>query len=390
MGQRATLVTYAEHVQLTTALFRGRHEEARALVSSPSFCWHSFSQFASAERLAGGLHLRLAEAKLRPAEGCTFEPSFARQSERNRNLLEQSRALQNTLAGIRFVFLKGPRLAYWCYAGLGARPSGDIDVLVHPQDVDRAAQAVQQEGLQAQSRVLVSPRLMRVFTHHIDYRGGDVRLDLHWTLRAHYSYRVDGEHLWASQQNWHYEDHTYPVLAAEYDLVLLVLTTVSEFQIGALRLRDLIDLYRLIVRIDDDFNWPSFFSQRERENIGRPCRAVLRGVLNYLSCHADAPRLVEALGSGPSDDPTLDFTRRYGRVARKLVGCALPNGPLWGNLSWWLLSLPFRIAETPAGRDASVPRLQPWHSQRMQGPLKGSASSVHEIRPPGDQFRCSS
>ena len=382
-------VTYAEHVQLATALFRARHEEARALVDRPSFCWQRFSQFASAERLAGGLHVRLAEAELQPADGCAFEPSFARQSERNRKLLEQSRALQHTLAGIRFVFLKGPRLACWCYGGLGARPSGDIDVLVHPQDVDRAARAVQQQGLQAHSRVLLSPRLMRMFTHHIDYRGGDVRLDLHWAMRAHYSYRIDGERLWASTQDWHYENHAYPALAAEYDLVLLVLTTASEFQIGALRLRDLIDLYRLVVRLDGDFNWPAFFSQRERENIGRPCRAVLRGVLNYLSCHADVPHLVDALRSGPSHDPALDFTRSYGRVARKLAGCALPEGPLLGNLSWWLLSLPFRMAETPDGRDKTVPRLQPWNSTRMEGSLKGPACSVHEVHPPGDQFRCS-
>lgn len=343
-------MTYDEQISLMTALLRGRTEQI------PLEDWESFTHFAVQQRLAGGLLLFLkGEA---PDE---FRARYEAQEQCNRQLLARMRDLHEALGNVRCAFLKGPRFALQAYGGLGARSIFDVDLLVHPQDLEKAQGALLELGMRSKSKTLGSASMMRRFTHSTSYRRDDFKLDLHFSLRTHPSIRLDSERLWATRRFWSWEGHEFPILSPEYDLVLYLLSAVSDFQIGILKLRDLFDLYRLLIIVHPWMDWPDFWVQRRQEHIQKPCLAVIRGLLDYLDCEADFPGLAVA------SHPKLDFARAYSKWERKWIGFGLMEGPWLVNLGWWMLSLPFRLADNleNLGKKGPTPRLQGRYPNRQ-------------------------
>ena len=87
-------------------------------------------------------------------------------------------------AGIRCVFLKGLALALDAYPTPQLRPVGDLDILVHPDQLGRAAQAVRDLGFAASPANQQTPAALRIEdTFHKELLpGAALELDLHWAL----------------------------------------------------------------------------------------------------------------------------------------------------------------------------------------------------------------
>lgn len=91
--------------------------------------------------------------------------------------------------GIRVVVLKGAPLASHLYGDIVIRPSGDIDILVKPEELEKAVRIIEDEGYcRIDNEHNLTSRQLKIFlkahTHsfHLNYWHNEkkVNLELHW------------------------------------------------------------------------------------------------------------------------------------------------------------------------------------------------------------------
>jgi hypothetical protein len=91
---------------------------------------------------------------------------------------------------IPFVALKGPMLSQYLYSALGARSSGDIDVLVRKEDIPRIRKALIPAGYRLRSTLHWNSdsALVRSREEEISFESpSDISIDVHWRLMPRYS-----------------------------------------------------------------------------------------------------------------------------------------------------------------------------------------------------------
>ncbi len=101
--------------------------------------------------------------------------------------------------GIQAIPFKGPTLALWAYGDVGLRQFGDLDVLVHKQDVPRLRELLISRGFKPRPELT---RVQRAALLRFDcaYNFGNQRgvmLDVHWDfVEQHFSIEMNVECLW--------------------------------------------------------------------------------------------------------------------------------------------------------------------------------------------------
>lgn len=152
------------------------------------------------------------------------------------------------LHGINPVVLKGAPLAWRLYGDIAIRPSKDIDILVSPNDLEKAAKIMEDEGYsRIENEHNLTPRQLEIFlkahTHslHLDYWHSKKRinLELHWKLVDRgYAFTYPNE---SRINRIEVAGRTLPVLADEEWLLYLMLHGAVH---GWFRLRWLVDIAR--------------------------------------------------------------------------------------------------------------------------------------------------
>lgn len=87
--------------------------------------------------------------------------------------------------GVRAMPIKGPVLAIAAYGDLALREFGDLDVVIHPRDFDRARALLAAWGYSPQTQLTsAGERALRASDHHIPLASADgqVKVELHWSL----------------------------------------------------------------------------------------------------------------------------------------------------------------------------------------------------------------
>lgn len=129
-------------------------------------------------------------------------------------------------AGVHALPYKGPVLAFDAWGDVSLRDSADLDVVVAPRDVDRAAAALEALGYRpADGRAWPDARAVNDWQAQVTLRrdGGRVLLDLHWRFcDRKLPWSPDIPAVFARGQWRHIADVRVPVPARE-DQVLLVL-----------------------------------------------------------------------------------------------------------------------------------------------------------------------
>ncbi len=127
------------------------------------------------------------------AAGVSVPPEALRAAERQvaieqlwtsqvRRALDEA-LVQLSTTGIRAVALKGPFFAERFYPDAAIRPSIDCDLLVLPEELERASVALETIGYHPQEGA--SARYARTHQHHLDFRRpGTPTLELHFRLYA--------------------------------------------------------------------------------------------------------------------------------------------------------------------------------------------------------------
>lgn len=339
-----------ELCRVTGALLRGEDDTLRGDVQAGRISPHALQRLVDRHRMGAYLHHRLAASPLRavmpPVVEAMIDAAAGRQQSTAAACLAALRDLQPRFAaaGVPMVVLKGPALAARCYGGLAHRSYGDLDLLVREQDRAAAVRLLGAAGHHRVSRVLVSASWTARFVHGFDFRGGPVGIDLHWCLSRMPGYRLDLAAVWRRAIATAVGDIPMHVLAAEDELVFLLLSALADVQRGALRLQSLVDL-AMVIRAHADLDWPTFLAARCHERTETACTAMLRLLLGLLSLDEAHPALSRAVGGGLRPEQALAVVtpRRGAWGAKAWSLAALPVSPV-RYVGWWLASLPFRMA----------------------------------------------
>jgi hypothetical protein len=247
------------------ALLRGlAAEDAGACADwlATSAFTHEHRAWLESQGLAPFAFYRLKQAglldRLPVAEQATLREAFIWTTAANLLALGEARAWAGRFAeaGITAVWLKGVPLSLTVYPAPGARPMGDIDVLLPREQVKPALALIQAVtgappaylSADIEARVRLGPR-------------SQGRMDVHWDLlpQMHLRRQADLDWFFSQQQTVVSEGVSLQALRPEAHLLYLCAHAEIAHR-GALALRHHFDLHRLITQTPA-FNWDIFVQQ---------------------------------------------------------------------------------------------------------------------------------
>ena len=195
--------------------------------------------------------------------------------------LRLSSALENIVAmfedrQLRMCVFKGPTLSEDAYGDLSLRECGDLDLLVHPDDILDVKNMLIAYGFtsawdQAEHR-------RQAFA--CEFRRQDVELDVHWGLApGWFNYRIDFDRLWASGMGLSSDTTLARKLCPEDTIVVLCIHGTKHWW-G--RLKWICDIAELI-NSNPEMDWNRMYSSADTANARRAVDLGLRLASDLLS-----------------------------------------------------------------------------------------------------------
>ena len=289
--------------------------------------------------------------------GSRLSAAHEEQAAKADRLLPEIHRLRELLtgAGLDVIFMKGPFLSKRFYGDPERRSYGDIDLLVRDRGALIRCDAVLREAEYLRRSIpLLGHRAAMRFVYHYEYRSQSVKIDLHWTLRSHFSYKINYDRVWATSEMEQLEGHDFRVLSPEYVIVLLALSILGDYQKARVRLKFLLDLYMILRSVGDDADWEALFDQRKREEVLRISATVLDLTLSILGCRHEFPRLASTLAhhsdfvqSHPVTEPAglLEWSGKVqDKIRNHIWTFRLHEGGMMRSAAWRLLTEPFNQA----------------------------------------------
>jgi len=268
-------------------------------------------------------------------------------------------------AGIPVIALKGLVLARVVWGSLEFRPSCDLDLLVHPTDVERTIESIRQLGFEPNDEPVAGwlPEQIRIdYEQQFWNEATQIGLDLHWRLHLP-GYRItpNDDQVWERAGQVELDGRPFRTLEFADNLLFLVMHAAKHEWAAA---RWLVDIAQLLRRAEVDWEALSHRSyewsmRRMWHTTLQICTAWLElplpaHVAAEVQADAGAQRLAAEVGRcwrqpAPTEEPTAPFPwqRLYFRAldsradrARMLVDfwakpgphdwqfCPLPR-PLW-------------------------------------------------------------
>lgn len=348
-----------QHATLFAHALDGNGPALEEALRQSGFEGARFLEFAGRHAVAAHFHALLEEGGwLGLLPGSLAHGLGAIRERRRRTadrLIDEAGRLRRRLEAfdVDATYLKGPFLSSRFYGDPRRRAYGDLDLLVRGgSDLDVSHRALRAEGYRRLSWRL--PELARRFVYHYTYEGERAKVDLHWSLRSHFSYRIDYGRLWATRETERLGGLAFPVLSPEYELLLLSLSIVGDYQKGRVRLKFLTDVYLVLTALGDATDWTAFFERRRDEGVLRPTVAVLDLTLRILDRWNRFPTLAgycaglawrgDCYGLGDASR-FLEWSAKLGRrLENHIWTFRLHEGGVARSLAWRALGEPFHRA----------------------------------------------
>jgi hypothetical protein len=212
----------------------------------------------------------------------------SRNQENTRQSLSLTGELLNLLelleaAGIRAVPFKGPTLALAAYGDVALREFGDLDILVHKQEVLKVKELLSAWGFKPTPELSSAQEAALLRFDCACNFGNDknVLFDVHWNFAAsYYSLALDVNSMWERLEQITIAGKQLPTLSAEDLLLVLCL---HGFTHHWERLEWVCDVAGLIFR--SDINWRQVFDNASRHG----CRRILSLGITLASELFEAP-----------------------------------------------------------------------------------------------------
>lgn len=293
--------TFARNLSLLKVLLLGAADMDNCIAATSVFALKEFVEFLHSNRLRTFLPILLADSSV-------AEKLSAKEFRRLEKYVEiqqvRRRALDKLLADccsifresdVEFLVLKGAHFAERFYAAPLVRQFDDVDILVKPEQFKIVLNALRTREFKQVDRRPILESVIRRFEHAVEFKRGDTKLDLHWQLRNRPSYRLDMDRIWQQSQHLRLGTETFAVLSDEYAVTMSILEAAGSIEQGSLRLKVLIDLFKMLETLSSEMNWEAFLQMRERENILAISVNVLHLLIRLFECEARHFELSAAL-----------------------------------------------------------------------------------------------
>lgn len=357
-----------DSVGLFNALLARDAAATEACLRAPDFALDRFRAFADLHQLSGFLYRHVAGSALQDLLPATYldylGERYALQHQRCETVLREAAGILTAFSAAQLpvLFLKGPFLAQQFYGDMRQRFHWDIDILVPREEVVAADRLIRDMGYSRLSLVLLSNGAMTHFTHTYDYhkriagqeqpvRRQFLPLDLHWRLRSHFSFRLDYRSIWQQRTDCRLQERMFPVLSAEYALVMNVLGIFVDIELGTIRLKNMLDLYKILATVDPVMDWDAFIERRSAENIAVIVLNVIDLMLDILACRDRFPGVASLLEKQRAAirltlaaDKYRLLERSRSAVFNRRWAHHLYQAPVIRSFLWTVTSLPFRVA----------------------------------------------
>ncbi|MBD2691960.1 nucleotidyltransferase domain-containing protein [Anabaena catenula] len=167
---------------------------------------------------------------------------------------------------------KGPVLAASAYGNLSLRQFSDLDILVHPKDIEKAKQIFLSQGYsqkierievtEAQKAAFVRSqsiyKLVREAAYPFIHPETELVVELHWGVMPNYfSFPIDSEALWQDLESVTIAGQSVPNLSPENTLLMLAGHGTKDCWTNLARICDVAEL----IRSHPQLNWEKLLEQ---------------------------------------------------------------------------------------------------------------------------------
>lgn len=341
-----------------------------------------FRQWCQRQQIGGLVYLLLEELSVRAVVQrelpLRLRETYLEQWARGERLRLQLAEFADRMAklGEDFIVLKGLPFAQRYYGAPDRRSTGDLDILVPTARAHSVAQRLEDCGLVRRSPRWDedSPTLQHV--HEVELALDGATVELHHALRVHPAFRIDHGAIWRDRIVVEIPGGSYPALSDEHALLMHLLSLHTDIQIGQTNARWLIDMYRVLEFLGEDFPWPDFLEARSAEGTAKICINGLALFLVVTRSDERFPGLGECLNRHrgeivlePDRAVYLDLLRGASLLERKSWPLRQYEGGTARAFSWWLSGMPRRIAAKPAAfaKDLTAGPESPWEDSDEGG-----------------------
>ena len=148
------------------------------------------------------------------------------------------------------------------------------------------------------------------------------------------------------------QDGTVAAVLSDQDaLFFLLLSLFEDLDRGAARLRVFVDLYAVLAGLDAQLDWDAFWTERRADRTAGACRGALALFFAVFQAENLFPRAasgleatIEEIRQRPCAETQAFVDGSQSVVWNKLWALSRYESPVWLNLGWWMISLPFRLA----------------------------------------------
>ena len=225
-------------------------------------------------------------------------------------------------SGIAAMLLKGPVVAMLNYPSPGLRLFGDLDFLVRPDDLDRAAEALMKAGFQVprnkQEKIRTRSEHDKTFPPLVrtSRPGETTMLDLHWRLSE--KFKSADARLWELARPHKFGKSSVLVPSVEHRLYHVCLHTAQhdftrEVWNGSyLTMQSICDIDAIIRSEGGNFKWPEFYDVASFSRIERYCYGYFR-LAEALLATPIPGEVVDRLraAAGPDSDDWSIIAREF-------------------------------------------------------------------------------
>jgi hypothetical protein len=271
--------------RLTLLCLRGRFDPAaldaaRELAAGSDLDWSAWFDAVQAEGLAPLLYRIVYGREIAPAaiEEELQVSYFESARDNAMRFRELGRVLRRLAAeGVAVLLLKGAALAETVYHDIAARPMGDLDLLVHREDVMAAQGALSELGY-APRRTEAFAGVTLDFENEVQLlKQGpvDTLVEIHWSLlnSPHYQNRLPMAWFWETALPVQVEGSAALVLGPE--ALLLHLCAHLALHHGSSGARWLHDVAEVVQRFQDRLDWEQLLGRAQAWDLVLPVQQVL-------------------------------------------------------------------------------------------------------------------
>ncbi|MEW6107761.1 MAG: nucleotidyltransferase family protein [Nitrospirota bacterium] len=187
-------------------------------------------------------------------------------------------------AGIETIVLKGPITSEKIFGNIGLYPSGDIDMLVKVDDIDRARRSLESEGYELIDKGFDEYRDFFIKElYHISLTNGRYTIEVHWNLFYRY-FTAPPEFWWDESMIVASAGRQYRFLSPEKNILY---TSFRLFSKAFSPLRFLVIVAEIVRYYKDETDWEKLFSYAGKYKFENVLRVNLR--LSHDLLGAPAP-----------------------------------------------------------------------------------------------------